>query len=434
MHAANSLLSPPEAIPYASFTRTSPTPTTPPKPSSRPLFPKPVNHNHISHHTPNHTHNHNPSHTHNQTHNQTHNHHLNHIQSQDQSHIHFPSPPVSPCEPSKDTQSSHHREPTIAALGDPILYPASDILEPQTSTSQVPLFATDDEQAAIDHHLATRDANVFTNRHASPPRRDDYVLILGFKSKVLKKYCERPEEWWRRERGFLRQDAAERNRLLTGNDRSGTGSGNAGRRRALVNIAPALGPRPSTSTTARAFRVEKNRRERDERGGHRSAVATTSATSTGAPLRVPRPKVARGGTPGEKTRHTTTTTREDRDFASLPDFCPPISSLPARPNSLKVEWKGAPLDLSSDPHAHLLHADEVALASNLRLDCATYLTSKRRLFMGRRECWERVPRKEFRKTDAQQACRIDVNKASKLWVAFEKVGWLGAGWCNRVAE
>jgi len=31
--------------------------------------------------------------------------------------------------------------------------------------------------------------------------------------------------------------------------------------------------------------------------------------------------------------------------------------------------------------------------------------------------------KEFRKTDAQQACKIDVNKASKLWTAFDKVGW-----------
>jgi hypothetical protein len=31
--------------------------------------------------------------------------------------------------------------------------------------------------------------------------------------------------------------------------------------------------------------------------------------------------------------------------------------------------------------------------------------------------------KEFRKTDAQQACKIDVNKASKLWTAYDRVGW-----------
>ena len=30
----------------------------------------------------------------------------------------------------------------------------------------------------------------------------------------------------------------------------------------------------------------------------------------------------------------------------------------------------------------------------------------------------------FRRTDAQKACRIDVNKASRLYAAFEKVKWL----------
>jgi hypothetical protein len=74
----------------------------------------------------------------------------------------------------------------------------------------------------------------------------------------------------------------------------------------------------------------------------------------------------------------------------------------------------------------LLHPDELILASNLRLDCATYLTSKRRIFLRRLEC-ARIG-KEFRKTDAQQACKIDVNKASKLWQAYDRVGWLDIQW------
>lgn len=114
--------------------------------------------------------------------------------------------------------------------------------------------------------------------------------------------------------------------------------------------------------------------------------------------------------------------REDKDFESLDDFCPPVSSLPNKPNSLKVDWRGAPIDLKGDPHAYLLHPDELMLASNLRLDCATYLTSKRRIFIRRIEAFKSG--KEFRKTDAQQACKIDVNKASKLWQAFDKVHWL----------
>jgi hypothetical protein len=94
-----------------------------------------------------------------------------------------------------------------------------------------------------------------------------------------------------------------------------------------------------------------------------------------------------------------------------------------------VDWKGQPIDLSKDPHARLLHPDEVALAGNLRLDCATYLTSKRRIFERRLQCLKTG--KEFRKTDAQQACKIDVNKASKLWTAFDKVGWLDAHWVRK---
>jgi hypothetical protein len=68
-----------------------------------------------------------------------------------------------------------------------------------------------------------------------------------------------------------------------------------------------------------------------------------------------------------------------------------------------------------------LHEAEVNLAATLRLNCATYLCSKRRVFQARIEAL-RIG-KEFRKTDAQQACKIDVNKASKLWQSYDKVGW-----------
>ena len=60
-------------------------------------------------------------------------------------------------------------------------------------------------------------------------------------------------------------------------------------------------------------------------------------------------------------------TREDKNFSALPDYSPPLSTLPNRPNSLKVEWKGAPIDLRDDPYRHLLHDDELTLAANLRL-------------------------------------------------------------------
>lgn len=109
---------------------------------------------------------------------------------------------------------------------------------------------------------------------------------------------------------------------------------------------------------------------------------------------------------------------------SIPDYSPdPYTTLPKGNNRcLKIEWKGQPMDLKNDANLDKLHPAEVLLASTLRLPCNVYLDSKRRLF------YEKVNRMRsgmpFRRTDAQKACRIDVNKASRLFAAFEKVGWL----------
>lgn len=118
-------------------------------------------------------------------------------------------------------------------------------------------------------------------------------------------------------------------------------------------------------------------------------------------------------------------TRDDTDYTAIPDFSPPLSTLPkGNTKILKAEWKGSVLDLSNDPDRHMLHEAELVLAATLRLTCATYLCSKRRLFIGRIEALKKG--KEFRKTDAQQSCKIDVNKASKLWSSYDKVGWFQA--------
>ncbi|CAI4036617.1 hypothetical protein SMKI_15G4680 [Saccharomyces mikatae IFO 1815] len=110
-------------------------------------------------------------------------------------------------------------------------------------------------------------------------------------------------------------------------------------------------------------------------------------------------------------------------WEKLPDYSPPSRTLPNGNNKvLKVEWKGSPMDLSHDPLKEHLHPAELILAQILRLPCDLYLDSKRRFFL------EKVHRSKrglpFRRTDAQKACRIDVNKASRLFAAFEKVGWL----------
>lgn len=111
----------------------------------------------------------------------------------------------------------------------------------------------------------------------------------------------------------------------------------------------------------------------------------------------------------------------DMEPSEVPDYTISAACLPLG-KTLKAEWKGTPMDLTKDPNFHKLHPAEINLAATLRLSVDLYLDSKKRLFA------EKVHRFKqglpFRRTDSQKACRIDVNKASRLFVAYEKVGWL----------
>ena len=73
----------------------------------------------------------------------------------------------------------------------------------------------------------------------------------------------------------------------------------------------------------------------------------------------------------------------------------------------------------------LLTPAEYAVAGELRLHAQQYLANKRRMF-GKR-LWCLKSGKNFTKTSAQNACNIDVNKASKLWEAYEKVVYAEVG-------
>ncbi|KEY65270.1 hypothetical protein S7711_01788 [Stachybotrys chartarum IBT 7711] len=316
------------------------------------------------------------------------------------------SPPISPFSKHIGTTDDPTTPPS-QAIKDPVLYPAEE--RGFSSPLQPPLFAPldlEDHQNIIDSHLQARSHSAFGR--ASPPRREDYELVLSFHCQVMKLYKSNPKKWLRRERELLR----------------------ATNRQATTQRYPTIAPaKPIVAKPVRNPRVDRVSKPQAGPRPIRSQVHGMGAAPhhAHAPASRSAPRVS--ATP-EPSRRASAPNREDKDFDSLPDYCPPITSLPDRPNSLKVDWKGQPIDLSSDPHAGLLHRDEIALAGNLRLDCATYLTSKRRIFVRRRECYEKG--KEFRKTDAQQACKIDVNKASKLWTAFEKVGWLKDEWVKRL--
>lgn len=273
----------------------------------------------------------------------------------------------------RDPQLFVRNDATSSIAPDEPLFPQEQVVDPVA-------------QDLITKHMKSSD---FAGLQ-SKPAREDYELAVSFVSTVFQSYNKNPRAWYAQEREF--------------DQRYGRPS-SIQKRPALKKLAPA----PSSGSRNKQ-KMALPRLPRTPRAPKRTPQTRVYDSFDFAPVSVS-PKPPRPAT-----------NRDDTDYNSLPDFSPPLSTLPKGNNKvLKADWKGQVLDLSNDPDRHLLHEAELNLASTLRLSCATYLCSKRRIFQARIEAL-RIG-KEFRKTDAQQACKIDVNKASKLWQAYEKVGW-----------
>ncbi|KAF2097397.1 hypothetical protein NA57DRAFT_77654 [Rhizodiscina lignyota] len=293
-----------------------------------------------------------------------------------------PSPPVSPSEQKENI------EDVDEAVQDPQLFSQDG-----TIGSDFPLFPQEQSNTfdeVIQQHMRTSPAPL-------RPTRDEYLLAV---SCVAKAYNKDPKAWLARERKHL--------------DRYGPKNRVA--KRTITSSQPLRKLAPAPFTTIRK----------------QKPIALPRLPRAPRPVRIPRaprdtPKSIISDSfdlyesPSPKPVKAPTS-RDDVDYHAIPDYSPPVSSLPPNNNkSLSVDWRVGTIDLSADPDRHLLHEAELYCAARLRLSCATYLCSKRRIFQARLSAL-RIG-KEFRKTDAQQACKIDVNKASKLWTAFDKVGW-----------
>ncbi|KAI1295193.1 SWIRM domain-containing protein [Xylaria venustula] len=325
------------------------------------------------------------------------------------------SPPISPATKPDDNAMNG----VITATKDPILFPTNDIAH---CAPQQPLFAQEpvDPRRLVDRHVSSRPAELFQN--ATPPEQDDYELVLYFQSQVMKKFKQNPGSWLRRERALLLADRKAQARQRQIKLQPILPAKVQPVRKEVQRAKPARAPRVTKPTAAKPTPTKP----RPIRAGPNPAAAA------GTPAGLARHSArAPSSTPDPSPRRGTTQTRADDNFASVPDYCPPLDSLTSKSheNLNKTEWKTGTTDLSNDPNRHLLHEVEVTVASSLRLSAAVYLTSKRRIFERRLECL-RV-NKEFRKTDAQQACKIDVNKASRLWVAFQSLGWLDKSWMDK---
>jgi hypothetical protein len=129
-----------------------------------------------------------------------------------------------------------------------------------------------------------------------------------------------------------------------------------------------------------------------------------------------------------RTRNPPSKKIEDNSpWHEIPDRCPPVDSLDKMHKKMVVKWNNTNhMDLSKDVDRQHLHPQELEVASTLRLDCKSYLASKRRIINARIDFLREG--KDFRKTSAQNSVRIDVNKTSKLWEAFNEIGWFDEHW------
>lgn len=320
----------------------------------------------------------------------------------------LPSPPTSPQvlinKRYKEKKEGYKATTSVTPQGgnvkDPVLYPESESF---SSTSEEPLFPSTPSTAQADEiiskHKARRDMHMAQfNNKLNRPTDEEYRLAISVVSQVGKLYNQDP-------RGYLKRQHDENNEMYYQTKRLCARPGTTPKK-SLPTLAPL--PKPSKRAIARATPVKP-------------AVVRVKRTPKPSPRAklMGFPDKGRSETPDRQPGAK----REDIDYNSLPDYAPPTSTLPeGNAKALKADWQSNNvLNLSNDPDRHMLHEAEINLAGTLRLNCATYMCSKRRIFHARLNALKIG--KEFRKTDAQQACKIDVNKASKLWTAYDKVGW-----------
>lgn len=316
------------------------------------------------------------------------------------------SPPISPL-----TKINVGDNVATHSVKDPILYPE----EPLSPSN--PLFGSKlspEEQNVISGHIEARKTTPLPAGVRTPKREEYELFYYLFKEVAWTNYFQSTRAgraaWLERERAQLKMDAQAR-------------IGRKAKPISRIMKEKPLMARPSglpMSTTVTGLSARP-------RSSSKVVKTTISRPIRTNPTKTIHSRVSDTPQP-EKKR---TTTQADQDFNSIPDFCPPLSTLTSN-NVMKTpsvtnarEFEKHELHLLP-----LLHPDEQRVAANLRLDPATYLTSKRRIFVARLRHFHEG--KVFRKTHAQIACKIDVNKASKLHTAFESVGWFDDKWMRNL--
>jgi len=166
------------------------------------------------------------------------------------------------------------------------------------------------------------------------------------------------------------------------------------------------------------------------------ANGTSNSAIEVRPIKVPRPRPAPKAVDPNAPPKVSKGQRTDAEFeealtlTASPIYYPPTDNLDKLgPNAMKVEWKSSKKVYSPQEYTRFqglkdvkFHPKEIDLAGTINMvHFAQYEESKRLIFT----LWYERKSKglSFTKTHAQQAAHVDVNKASALWTAFDKVHW-----------
>ena len=318
----------------------------------------------------------------------------------------LPSPPTSPwtCnQPPRLNKSTELEQEDDGYVQDPMLYPQAN--NSPASTASQPLFPVEPPiEDVITKHMKTSMQSV--QGKVVQPTHEEYSLVLSCVSNVGRTYNANPGR-------YLKRTLEETENQYWKTKRIRGAPGFRGGARPLT-IAP--------SPIERVPSKKQSRKAIKSMSTINGATRVRKTPKSSPAIQLLSPPTGKHSIPEYRTQPQKRP--EDVDYQAIPDYAPPLSTLPAgNSKALKADWSSSnTLDLSDDPDRHLLHEAEVNLAATLRLSCATYLCSKRRIFEACVTLY-RSGKPDFRKTNAQQACKIDVNKASKLWTAYDRVGW-----------
>ncbi|KAJ4408458.1 hypothetical protein N0V82_009687 [Gnomoniopsis sp. IMI 355080] len=342
-----------------------------------------------------------------------------------------PSPPISPLKkPSNQVQTTT----AGSNVKDPILYP-----EELTSPVQ-PLFShrrpSSVEAIDITRHMNARRKNPLKRGVKTPDRRDyEYfayvVTAWNGAYERLRTDAERAA-YQQAELAQVRSD--DRARLAAHAESNHAENNHKSTKKYRATSHKLLKAKPDrASITVKDVVASAT-------GPHNSPKVTKSGRQTA------KPRVKASPAAEEKKSKVSKTQTVDIDYNHIPDYCPPMETLNSMKMSIPSVSNPRPFEENELQLLPLLHPQEQDLARNLRISPATYLTTKRRIFVDRLHFYhyEKQRRdeeeaegktfvKDFKKTHAQNAGKIDVNKSSKLHEAFDSVGWFDRKWCERHA-